>query len=43
MRDALGIRLRPEVLPFSNIAAYLAPYWLSPGMAMRVDRPEPRS
>ncbi len=35
MRDTLGIRLKPEVLPFSNIPAYLPPYWLSPGKAMR--------
>jgi Xaa-Pro aminopeptidase len=34
MRDALGIRLKPEVLPFSNIPAYLPPYLLSPGRAM---------
>lgn len=39
MRVALGIRLRPEVLPFSNIAAYLPPFWLSPRMAMRVCPP----
>jgi hypothetical protein len=38
MRDVLGIRLKPEVLPFSNIPAYLPPYWLSPQMAMRNDR-----
>jgi len=36
MRDALGIRLKPEVLPFSNIPAYLPPFWLAPGKAMRV-------
>ncbi len=36
MRNALGIRLKPEVLPFSNIPAYLPPFWLSPGRAMRV-------
>ncbi len=35
--DALGIRLKPEILPFSNIAGWLPPFWLSPGrcMAMR--------
>jgi hypothetical protein len=38
MRDALGIRLKPEVLPFSNIPAYLPPFLLSPHMAMRVVR-----
>lgn len=36
MRDALGIHLKPEVLPFSNIPAYLPPFWLAPDMAMRV-------
>lgn len=38
MQDALGIRLKPEVLPFSNIPAYLPPYLLSPQMALRVAR-----
>ncbi len=36
MHDILGIRLKPEVLPFSNIPAYLPPFWLSPQMAMRL-------
>ncbi len=36
MHDVLGIRLKPEVLPFSNIPAYLPPFWLSPQQAMRV-------
>ncbi len=27
MQEALGIRLKPEVLPFSNMPAYLPPYW----------------
>ena len=35
MRHALGIQLKPEVLPFSNMPAYLPPFWLSPGRAMR--------
>ena len=35
MADALGIRLRPEVLPLSNLAGYLPPLWLSPDLAMR--------
>ena len=35
MRQQLGINLRPEVLPFSNLPGYLPPFWLSPGMAMR--------
>jgi len=30
MRDVLGIRLKPEVLPLSNLAAALAPYLLAP-------------
>lgn len=38
MSEALGIRLQPEVLPFSNIPAYLPPFWLSPGRAMRLPR-----
>lgn len=36
MREALGIRLKPEVLPFSNIPAYLPPFVLAPGRAMRM-------
>ncbi len=36
MSSALGIDLKPEVLPFSNIPAYLPPYLLNPQMAMRV-------
>jgi Xaa-Pro aminopeptidase len=35
MRDVLGIRLKPEVLPLSNLAGYLPPLWLSPHLAMR--------
>jgi len=35
MADVLGIRLRPEVLPLSNLAGYLPPLWLSPQLAMR--------
>jgi hypothetical protein len=38
MQEVLGIRLKPEVLPLSNIPAYLPPYLLSPGMAMKVVR-----
>jgi hypothetical protein len=30
MGDVLGIRLKPEVLPFSNLAAAMPPYWLAP-------------
>ena len=29
MKDMLGINLKPEVLPFSNIPAYLPPFILS--------------
>jgi hypothetical protein len=36
MHNALGIRLKPEVLPFSNIPAYLPPFVLSPAHAMRM-------
>ncbi|MCY3864412.1 MAG: aminopeptidase P family N-terminal domain-containing protein [Chloroflexi bacterium] len=35
MRNQLGIRLKPEVLPLSNIPAFLPPFWLSPQQAMR--------
>jgi hypothetical protein len=34
MIDVLGIKLKPEVLPFSNMAAWLPPFWLSPQMAI---------
>jgi len=36
MKEVLGIRLADEVLPFSNIPAYLPPFWLSPRRAMRI-------
>lgn len=36
MQNVLGVQLKPEVLPFSNIPAYLPPYWLARGRAMRV-------
>jgi hypothetical protein len=36
MGDVLGIRLKPEVLPFSNIPAYLPPFLLSPRRVMAV-------
>ena len=35
MAEALGISLKPEVLPLSNLAGYLPPFWLSPQLAMR--------
>ena len=38
MADELGIRLKPEVLPFSNIPAFLPPFWLSRDQAMTVSR-----
>jgi Xaa-Pro aminopeptidase len=31
MAGVLGIRLKPEVMPFSNLAAAMPPFWLSPG------------
>jgi len=34
MADTLGVRLKPEVLPFSNIPAYLPPFLLSPHRAL---------
>lgn len=34
MARALGIELKPEILPFSNIQAWLPPFWMSPHMAM---------
>jgi hypothetical protein len=34
MAESLGIALHPDVLPFSNIPAYLPPFLLAPGMAM---------
>jgi len=35
MADVLGIRLKPEALPLSNLAGYLPPLWLAPHLAMR--------
>ncbi|HEV7252438.1 MAG TPA: aminopeptidase P family N-terminal domain-containing protein [Mesorhizobium sp.] len=37
MADEVGLRLKPEVLPFSNISAFLPPFWLARDMAMRVE------
>jgi hypothetical protein len=34
MQDVLGIDLHPDVLPFSNIPAYLAPFLLRPDRVM---------
>ncbi|MGZ6274010.1 MAG: aminopeptidase P family N-terminal domain-containing protein, partial [Candidatus Limnocylindrales bacterium] len=36
MMDALGIDLHPDVLPFSNIPAYLPPFLLRPDRVMTV-------
>jgi hypothetical protein len=36
MNDALGISLHPDVLPFSNIPAYLPPFLLRPNHVMTV-------
>jgi len=34
MQEVLGIRLHPDVLPFSNLPAYLPPFLLAPDRAM---------
>jgi hypothetical protein len=34
MADELGIVVQPDVLPFSNIAGWLPPFWLAPDRAM---------
>jgi hypothetical protein len=36
MADVLGIRLHPDVLPFSNLPAYLPPFLLRSDRAMSV-------
>ena len=36
MTETLGIDLHPDVLPFSNLAAHLRPFLLSPDLAMTV-------
>ncbi|MBA2489446.1 MAG: hypothetical protein H0V36_09045 [Chloroflexi bacterium] len=38
MADSLGIDLHPDVLPFSNIPAYLPPFLLRADRAMTLDR-----
>ncbi len=38
MGDALGIELHPDVLPFSNIPAWLPPFLLRPERAMALGR-----
>ena len=34
MDESLGIRLKPDCLPLSNIAGWLPPFWLMPGQVM---------
>lgn len=34
MAEKLGIVLKPEILPFSNMPGFLPPFWLSPRRAM---------
>ena len=41
MADVLGIRLKPEVLPFSNIPAYLPPFLLEPRCVLALGSPPP--
>ena len=36
MSEGLGIDLHPDVLPFSNIPAFLSPYLLRPDLVMTV-------
>lgn len=36
MSEQLGVHLHPEVLPFSNIPAYLPPFLLAPDRAMTI-------
>ena len=38
MQNELGIRLRPEVLPLSNLSGYLPPFLLSPRQAFCVTK-----
>lgn len=38
MADEIGLRLKPEVLPFSNIPAFLPPFWLARDSAMAVEK-----
>jgi hypothetical protein len=41
MREALGIRLAPEVLPLGNTPGLFPPYWLQPGRVCHAGRVEP--
>ena len=36
MTEVLGIAIHPDVLPFSNIPAYLPPFILRPDRAMNL-------
>ena len=36
MADALGIRLKPEVLPFSNLQGWLPPFLLAPRRVLTI-------
>ncbi|HEX5825360.1 MAG TPA: hypothetical protein VFY18_12960 [Candidatus Limnocylindrales bacterium] len=36
MAESLGIELHPDVLPFSNLPAYLPPFLLRPNQAMTI-------
>jgi hypothetical protein len=36
MREALGLELHPDVLPLSNIPAFLTPLLLRPDLAMTI-------
>ena len=38
MTEQLGIRLHPEVLPFSNLAGHLPPFILNPRRAFRMNK-----
>lgn len=35
MARTIGIELKPDILPFSNIPAWLPPFWMSPNLAMK--------
>jgi hypothetical protein len=37
MRDELGLKLRPEVLPLSSAPAYLPPFWLASDLVCTVE------
>ena len=37
--DQVGIKIKTEILPFSNIPCYLPPYLLAPGKAMQIIKP----